>query len=90
MDEFVIRFLGEQRNRMVGSIMGYLEREVWPHLDDNERRALRAKVLQSAGVYHDACRDMLKASVRTDGETGVLINQHALELIQELHEHVVR
>ena len=82
MDEFVGRFLAEQRNRAVGSIMGHIEREVYPLLPPEKRSALRAKVLSAVGVYHDASRDMLKASIPSDT---VIINTHALELIEQLH-----
>lgn len=88
MDTFVANFLGEQRNRCVGSIMGYLEREVYPQLNPDERAALRGKVLQSIGVYHDACRDMLKATVNTQPDQKVIVNEYALRLLEELHERV--
>ena len=81
MSEFVRNLLTEQRKRMVGSLMGYLEREVYPRLTVPQQRALREKVLASTAPYHDACLDMLKASVND----GTVVNEEALRLISELN-----
>jgi hypothetical protein len=82
--EFVRSMLIEQRKRLVGSLMEYLETNCYPKLKDHERRALRDKVLASVGVYHDTCLDMLKASVND----GSVINEAALEAIERVHADV--
>lgn len=82
--EFARNLLNEQRKRLVGSLMQYVEANVYPHLDAREQTALRSKVLDSISAYHDVCLDMLKASVR-DGTT---LNDEALRLIMSMHADV--
>jgi hypothetical protein len=75
--EFAKNLLNEQRRRMVGSLMSYIEHNIYPVLSPEERTELRSKVLASTSAYHDVCLDMLKASV-ADGTT---LNDEALQLI---------
>lgn len=84
-NEFVRNLLIEQRKRLVSSLMEYSERNVYPRLNDAERKALRDKVLASVGVYHDTCLDILKASVND----GSIVNEVALDAIAELHRDVL-
>lgn len=86
MSDFVRNLLGEQRKRMVGTLMGYLEREVYPQLNARQQRALRDKVLAATAPYHDACLDMLKASVND----GTVVNEEALRLISELNTRLAQ
>lgn len=79
--EFAKQLLNEQRKRMVGSLMSYIETNVYEHLSAQERLNLRSKVLSSVSAYHDVCLDMLKASVH-DGTT---LNDEALQLIHSMH-----
>lgn len=67
--------LVEQRRRMVGSLMNFMETEVYPLLDPKEQRALRSKVIGATSQYHDVCLDLLKSAV-PDGTVG---NDAALE-----------
>lgn len=78
--EFAKNLLNEQRRRMVGSLMAYIEHNVYEHLSPAARVELRGKVLSSVSAYHDVCLDMLKASVQ-DGTTG---NDEALQLIHSM------
>lgn len=82
--EFAKNLLNEQRRRMVGSLMAYIEHNVYPHLPDQQRVELRAKVLSSVSAYHDVCLDMLKATLN-DGTT---LNDEALQLIHSMHADV--
>lgn len=79
--EFVRQLATEQRKRLVGSLMDHMEKRVYPYLPGEERTALRQKVLQSVGAYHDFILDCLKASIN-DGTTS---NEAALELLRDLH-----
>lgn len=83
-NEFVRNLLMEQRKRVVGSIMGYVEREIGPALNEKQRRDLREKVLGSVGVYHDTCLDILKASV----DDGIVPNAELLEILGDIHTDV--
>lgn len=84
MSEFARQLAVEQRKRLVGSLMDHLERQVYPHVPKTVQVALRQKVLQSVGVYHDFVVDCLKASVAD----GVLVNEALLEKLDEIHREV--
>lgn len=84
--EFVRNLAVEQRKRLVGSLMEHLERNVYPVLSPDQRTALRQKVLQSVGAYHDFILDVLKASV----SDGSVTNEHALELLAEINKKLDR
>lgn len=86
MSEFVRNVLSEQRKRMLGSIMQYLEREVYPKLTVPQQRALREKVLNSTIAYHDVCLDLLKASVND----GSVVNEEAVRMMAELNSNLRR
>lgn len=79
--EFARNLAVEQRRRLVGSIMEYAEREVYPHLPPEGRRRLREKVLGAVGVYHDFVLDCLRASVNEDTAT----NDEALILLRQIN-----
>lgn len=81
MSEFARQLAVEQRKRLVGSLMDHIEKRVYPHIPVDERNALRTKVMQSVGAYHDFILDVLKASV-SDGMVG---NDEALALLQQIH-----
>lgn len=81
---FTKSLLGESRKRMVGSLMGYIEKEVYPHLNKQQQQDLRAKLLLSVGAYHDVCIDMIKASVAD----GVITNEYLLEALYDLRDEV--
>jgi hypothetical protein len=80
-EDMVRRLLGEQRRRLVASLLGAAESSSWwPQLAVVEQRAYRDKVLASIGIYHDFCLDVLKVS----GEDSVR-NERALTLIEQVH-----
>lgn len=80
-EDMVRRLLGEQRRRLVASLLGAAEASSWwPQLGLVEQRSYRDKVLASIGTYHDFCLDVLKVS----GEDSVR-NERALELIEQVH-----
>lgn len=81
---FTKNLLGESRKRLVGSLMGYLEKEIYPELDKQQQELLRTKVLTSVGAYHDVCIDVIKASIND----GVISNEYLLEAILRLHDEV--
>jgi hypothetical protein len=83
--DYAIRVAGNQRQRLVGNLMGFAERELYPDLTPTQQRAFRDKVLQAVGQYHDAVLDLLKASV----EDGSAVNEHAIRLIEDIHRCMV-
>jgi hypothetical protein len=86
-NEFIRRMLLNQRKRVVGSIMNHAEGSFWDKLSPQERAAFRQVVLQSVGVYHDTCLDMVKSSV-DDGST--IVNEEAMRMIEDIHSKVSR
>lgn len=81
---FLKNLLVESRKRVVGSLMSYMEQNVYPSLGKTEQEELRQKVLNAVGAYHDTCLDMLKASVND----GSVSNQLLLDAIYDLHDEV--
>lgn len=84
MSDFVRNMMIEQRKRTVGGLMQYMEKNIYPRLHPSERDALRTKVLETVGAYHDVCLDMLKASVND----GSIVNEQAVLAMAELHADV--
>lgn len=82
--DFARSLATEQRKRLVGSLMDHIEKQVNPHLSPETRKALRDKVLQSVGAYHDFVLDVFKASVND----GSITNEAALEILREIHSAV--
>lgn len=80
-NQFVRNLLGEQRKRLVGSIMTYAEGDFYESLSRQQQKDFRDKVLQSVGVYHDTVLDILKSSV----DDGFLVNEEALRMIAQIH-----
>lgn len=76
----------EQRRRLVGSLMDFVERQVYVYLPEENRRALRDKVLASVGVYHDFMLDVLRATVTDD----VVTNEEAIVLLRSIHQAQTR
>jgi hypothetical protein len=81
---FVRNLLTESRKRLVGSLMSYVEQNVYPSLTPKQRDELRQKVLTSVGAYHDACLDIVKASVND----GVISNEYLLQAIYDMHDEI--
>jgi hypothetical protein len=93
-NEFVRNLLIEQRKRLTGTLMKYLEAQVYPTLNPRQRTELRDKVLAAIGAYHDTCLDILKASVDDGSEQNVLamefrdLNSNLARLLRQEEESV--
>lgn len=70
-------FLKRRRDRAVGSILGYAEREIFSSLTVEQRESFRRAVLQGIDGYHDAVLDLVKA------EDGVR-NDYVVEVLERL------
>jgi hypothetical protein len=70
-------FLKRRRDRAVGSILGYAEREIFDALTIQQRESLRRVVLDSLNGYHDSVLDLVKA------EDGVR-NDVVIEMLERL------
>lgn len=76
-------FLKRRRDRAVGSILGYAEREIFKDLTAEQREKLRQVVLDSLNGYHDSVLDLVKA------EDGVR-NDKVIELLENLDRKITR
>lgn len=74
---FIRNLLNEQRRRAIGTLMQYLEQNVYDYLTVAEQRELRSRVLAAVGQYHDTCLDMVKASVND----GTLMNEDTAKIL---------
>lgn len=61
----VKNFLKARRDRALGSILGYAEREIFPKLTADEKQKFRQIVLDSLNSYHDSALDLFKSEVDT-------------------------
>lgn len=76
-------FLKRRRDRAVGSILGYAEREIFRSLSTEQREGLRRVVLDAANGYHDSVLDLVKA------EDGVR-NDRVIELLENVDRQIRR
>lgn len=82
-------FLKRRRDRMVGSVLGYAEREVFPKtcacgepkFTEAQIAAFRQNVIDAVNGYHDSVLDLVKA------EDGVR-NDVVIELLEKLNGQV--
>lgn len=75
-------FLKARRDRALGTILGYAEREIWPNLSIEEQRAFRGLVIEALNGYHDAVLDLVKS------DTGEVRNEEILSLLEDINRHV--
>lgn len=76
-------FLKRRRDRAVGSILGYAEREIFKDLSIEQREGLRRVVLDAANGYHDSVLDLVKA------EDGIR-NDRVVELLERIDQRTSR
>lgn len=75
-------FLKARRDRALGSILGYSEREIYPKLSAAERVAFRNLVLDSLNSYHDSVLDLMKS------DNDNVRNEELLALMERLDSHL--
>jgi hypothetical protein len=74
------KLITRRRQRLVASILGHAERAFYDDLTVQQQQEFRAKVLQSVDEFADLMRDVLKVA-----SEDVVLNDHALELLEALH-----
>lgn len=85
MSQELANLLTSQHKRLVATVMRHIEKDVYPVLTIDARRALREVVIRAAGVYHDAALDCVKASSSDDG---VVHNERLYDLLEQIHRAV--
>lgn len=76
----VRNFLKARRDRALGAVLGYAEREVFQKLTPVEQAAFRKVVLESLNSYHDSALDLFKA------DTGTVRNDEVFDLLTRIEE----
>lgn len=71
-------FLKARRDRALGTILGYAEREVYGSLTRDEQQAFRGLVMEAINGYHDAVLDLVKS------DSGDVHNEEILDLLRRL------
>lgn len=85
MADQLIRLIGERRKRLVATIMGHAEREFYAQLSPQQQKAFRDKTLTAIDEFADLMRDVIKIT-----SDDVVVNAHALELLESIHDNVRR
>lgn len=75
-------FLRARRDRSLGAILGYAEREIYPKLSPVEQTAFRKTVLESLNSYHDSALDLFKS------DTGTVRNDELISLLARIEERL--
>ncbi len=76
----VKEFLKARRDRALGSILGYAERELFPVMSTDQQRKLRQLVLDALNSYHDSALDLFKS------DTATLHNDEVVPLLNKILE----
>lgn len=82
MSVAIKNFLKARRDRALGSILGYAEREIFPKLTQPERTAFRNLVLDSLNSYHDSVLDLMKSDQDT------VRNEELIALLERVESHL--
>lgn len=75
-------FLKARRDRALGSVLGYAERELFPLLTVEQRKDFRSVVIDSLNSYHDSVLDLVKA------DNGSIRNERVIELLERVDSHL--
>jgi len=73
-------FLKNRRDRAVGTILGYVEREM--NLSEDVRLPLRRVVLSAMDGYHDSVLDLVKA------DEDVVRNDEVIDLLERIDKRL--
>jgi hypothetical protein len=76
-------YLKNRRDRALGAILGYSEREIYKGLTDEERSAFRRVVLDALNGYHDSVLDLIKAEDAT-----TMRNDEVVALLERIEQKV--
>lgn len=83
MSDPVVAIISEQRKRLVGSILGHAERELYADLTEGQQRAFRQKVLTSAGAFGDFVIDVVRGV-----SANHWVNDEAMQLLADISTQV--
>jgi hypothetical protein len=85
VSEVLTEILAKRRDRAIAIVLGVHDRDLKSYLPPEVSAKLRKVVLDQLNEFHDLCIDVLRSL--DNGE--VLLNDHYLALLAEVHEAVV-
>lgn len=75
-------YLKARRDRALGSILGYAERELFDRSQENERLAFRSVVIDALNSYHDSVLDLVKS------DSGNVRNEELIALLERVEDRL--
>lgn len=75
-------FLKARRDRALGTILGYSERELRSRMSEDEWQSFRGLVIEALNGYHDSVLDLVKS------DSGEVRNEEILALLEGIDRHV--
>jgi hypothetical protein len=83
--DFVKNLVIEQRRRLVGALMNYTEKNIYPHISPALQKEWRLQVMTAIGQYHDLVLDVLKAATAVNA-----VNEEYLMQLERIHQSTIR
>lgn len=78
----VKEYLRTSKDRVVGTIMGFLERQpLWGQIDRQQQLAVRQCVIDALNVYHERMLDLVKSD-------NAVRNDETIELLRRLDAYM--
>ncbi len=84
MSDELRRLLGLQQKRLLAAVLGFAEREIYPDLTAEQRKAFRSSVIDAVGSYHGMMLDIVGSQ-----DPNTLVNAEAIEMLREIREQVM-
>lgn len=85
MNQAVVSILERRRNKAIAIVLGVKEREVDYYIPKPVQDKLRKVVLDQFNDYHEICLDVFRSLDNDE----VALNEHYLELLDDIHSVVV-
>lgn len=85
MESTLTDLLARRRDRAIAIMLRVKEQECDRHLPMDASMKLRKVVLDQMNSFYDVCADI----VNSLDSGGAVLNEHWLQKIDELHDHVV-
>lgn len=80
----VREYLRTSKDRVTGTIMGYMERQpYWQTMSREQQLALRQCVLDALNVYHERMLDLMKSDNATR-------NDEVIDMLRRLDSHMTQ
>jgi hypothetical protein len=85
LSDVVSELITAQRKRLLASILGHAEREIYPDLTPEQQGRFRDKVLTSVGVFSDFTLDCVRAANKD-----WTVNEDAMRVLHHISNQVTK